>query len=166
MRKVSVDVLEDASHPEGGYAVILLHGLAGIPDGATFRLKPVEARAGADAGFGGNWPIGDQRPRAVRKTEAGIELLVGPDIVESPALLPGTLGVIEVRAAGVRGEFLWPSIRPTARPRRRNLTVVKPQGSRVVAGPPTAGRPPSAAPAKPAEVAASADAARNPGLGI
>jgi phosphate transport system substrate-binding protein len=47
------------------------------------------------------------------------------EIVECPALLPGTLGVIEIKAAGIRGEFLWPSIRPTARPRRRNLSVVK-----------------------------------------
>lgn len=127
MRKVNVEVLEDASHPEGGYAVVLLHGLAGLPDGVTFRLKPVEARGTVDAGHGVSWPQGEQRPRAVRRTEAGIELLIGPDIVECPALLPGTLGVIEIGAAGVRGEFLWPSIRPTARPRRRNLSVVKPQ---------------------------------------
>ncbi len=127
MRKVSVEVLEDASHPEGGFAVILLLGVQALPDGAEFRLKPVEARGAADNGFGSSWPQGEQRPRAVRGTEAGIELLIGPDIVESPALLPGTLGVIEIQSAGIRGEFLWPSIRPTARPRRRNLRVVRPQ---------------------------------------
>ena len=136
MKKVSVEVLEDASHPEGGFAVIVLHGVTTLPDGATFRLKPVEARGGADNGTGEVWPKGEQRPRAVRRSEAGIELLIGPDIVESPALLPGTLGVIELQAAGVRGEFLWPSIRPTARPRRRNLTVVKPQTAKPVASKP------------------------------
>lgn len=126
MNKVSVEVLEDASHPEGGYAVLLLRGVTSLPDGATFRLKPVEARGNNDVASGEAWPQGELTPRAVRAATGGIEILVGPDIVECAALLPGTLGVIEVRSAGVRGEFLWPSIKPTARPRRRNLTVVKP----------------------------------------
>jgi phosphate transport system substrate-binding protein len=126
VKKVSVEVLEDASHPEGGYAVLLLRGVASLPDGATFRLKPVEARGNNDTWAGEAWPQGELTPRAIRASTGGIEILVGPDIVECPALLPGTLGVVEVRSAGVRGEFLWPSIKPTARPRRRNLTVVKP----------------------------------------
>ena len=126
MKKVSVEVLEDASHPEGGYAVLLLRDVASLPDGATFRLKPVEARGNNDLASGEAWPQGELTPRAIRAATGGIEILIGPDIVECAALLPGTLGVIEVRSAGVRGEFLWPSIKPTARPRRRNLTVVKP----------------------------------------
>ncbi len=124
MKKVSVEVLEDASHPAGGYAVVLLHGVESIPDTATFRIKPVEARGTTDKAID-SWPQGDLRPLAVRAGERGIELLIGPDIVENSALLPGTLGVIEIKAAGLRGEFLWPSIRPTARPKRRNLSVVK-----------------------------------------
>ncbi len=127
MRKLSVEVLEAASHPDGGYAVVLLHGIESLPDGATFRIKPVDAKGNHDETTGAAWPAGEHRPRAVRRTDAGIELLIGPDIVECPALIPGTLGVIEIQAAGVRGEFLWPSIRPTARPRRRHLSVVKPQ---------------------------------------
>lgn len=126
MKKVSVEVLEDASHPEGGYAVLMLRDVSSLPDGATFRLKPVEARGSNDLVPGEAWPQGELRPRAIRAATGGIEILVGPEIVECAALLPGTLGVIEVRSAGVRGEFLWPSIKPTARPRRRNLTVVKP----------------------------------------
>lgn len=126
MRKVSVEVLEDASHPEGGYAVLMLRDVSSLPDGATFRLKPVEARGSNDLVPGEAWPQGELRPRAIRAATGGIEILVGPEIVECAALLPGTLGVIEVLSAGVRGEFLWPSIKPTARPRRRNLTVVKP----------------------------------------
>ena len=127
MKKFNVEVLEAASHPEGGYAVVLLHGLETIPDGASFRIKPVESRGHAATNPDAAWPAGDHRPLVVRKTAAGIELLIGPDIVECPALIPGTLGVIEIHAAGVRGEFIWPSIRPTARPRRRHLSVVKPQ---------------------------------------
>lgn len=130
MKRVGVEVVEDASHPEGGHAVFLLHGVASLPDGATFRLKSVESRGSGYTAAAGNWPNGEQRPRAIRRTEAGVELLVGPDIAECSALVPGTLGVIEIPSAGIRGEFLWPSIRPTVRPRRRNLTVVKPQATR------------------------------------
>lgn len=129
MKKVNVEVLEDTSHPEGGYAVLLLRDVPSLPDGATFRLKPVEARGNNDLASSEAWPQGEITPRAIRAAIGGIEILVGPEIVECAALLPGTLGVIEVRSAGVRGEFLWPSIKPTARPRRRNLTVVKPARS-------------------------------------
>lgn len=125
MKRIAVEVHEDTAHPEGGYAVLVLHGITSLPDGATFRLKPVEARGSADIATGEAWPRGEQRPLAVRQTDSGIELLIGPEIAESPALLPGTLGVIEIQSAGLRGEFLWPSIRPTARPRRRNLSIVK-----------------------------------------
>ena len=103
MRKVSVEVLEDASHPEGGYAVLLLRDVASLPDATTFRLKPVEARGSFDDGETEAWPQGDLIPRAVRRVTGGMELLVGPDVVECRALVPGAIGVLEVKAAGVRG---------------------------------------------------------------
>lgn len=124
MRKVVVEIAEDTTRPEGGHAVILLRGVTVFPDHATFRLKSVEARGHEEAGFN-EWPHGDLVPLKIRQGDAGIELVIGPDIVDSPALVPGTLGVIEIKRAGLRGEFLWPSLRPTARPRRRNIALVK-----------------------------------------
>lgn len=127
MRKVDVEISEDTSRPEGGYAIVLLRDVPNLPDRATFRIKPVDARDPYAGPIGEDWPRGDHAPVAVRQTEAGVELVIGPDIVECPALLPGAVGVIEVAAAHVRGEFLWPSIRPTARPRRNHLSVNRPQ---------------------------------------
>ena len=127
MRKVDVEIADDQSRPEGGYAIVLLRGVTSLPDRASFRVKPVDARDASAGPAGEEWPRGEHVPVAVRQTDAGIELVIGPEIVECAALLPGTVGVIEIPAADVRGEFLWPSIRPTARPRRRhNLSVVKP----------------------------------------
>ena len=63
-------------------------------------------------------------------------LVLGPEIVEHPAFIAGTVAVIEIPAAGLRGELLWPSIRPTARPKRRHLAVAKP--AKPVAGQATA----------------------------
>ena len=135
MRKVNVEIAEDASRSEGGYAVVLLHGVTSLPDGVRFRIKPVDARDAAESEQAESWPKGEHRPVAVRSTEFGVELVIGPEIVECPALLPGTVGVIEIGQAGVRGEFLWPSIRPTARPRRRHLSLVKPHRTSGAASP-------------------------------
>jgi hypothetical protein len=72
VKKVSVEVLEDASRPDGGYAVILLHGVVNLPDRATFRIKPVDARGSVEV-TGESWPSGELRPLAVRAGERGIE---------------------------------------------------------------------------------------------
>ena len=121
MRMLSVDVYEDSSRLEGGHAVIRLNGVDTVPDSLTFRIKPVDS---AQQGEGG-WPNNDRLPLVTRLTPAGAELVVGPEIVESPHFLPGTLTAIEVIQLGVRGEFLWPRIPPLVRPKRRHLIGAK-----------------------------------------
>lgn len=123
MRQITVEAYEDESRPQGGHAVILLHGLEQVPDRPAFRLRPVDAVvAGADRR---GQRARTLAPLATRRTHQGIELLVGPDIVANPQLLSGTPVIIEVPEAGVRGEFLWPSVRPLAPPRRRHVVVSK-----------------------------------------
>lgn len=123
MRQITVEAYEDESRPQGGHAVILLHGLEQAPDRPAFRLRPVDAVvAGADRR---GQRARTLAPLATRKTHQGIELLVGPEVVANPQLLSGTPVIIEVPEAGVRGEFLWPSVRPLAPPRRRHVVVSK-----------------------------------------
>jgi hypothetical protein len=119
LRKHDVEAFEDRSRPGGGHAVIRVRGLTEVPDGLTFRLRPADGSPARDRP--GTWPDGDHRPLSTRLTADGAELLVGPDIVESPELLPGTLAILDIPKCGVRGEFLWPSIQPIARPRRRHV---------------------------------------------
>ena len=125
MRKLSVEVHEDSGRPGGGHAVIRLLGLDTLPDSLTYRLKPVDSAHGPDAP--GAFAEGDRIPLATRLTADGAELVVGPEIVENPAFLPGTLAVIEIAKCGVRGEFLWPRIAPLVRPKRRHLLGARPQ---------------------------------------
>ena len=44
MQNVKVEVFEDTSRPDGGHAVLLLHGVSSLPDRVQFRLKPVDSR--------------------------------------------------------------------------------------------------------------------------
>ena len=122
MRKLSVEVQEESGRA-GGHAVIRLMGLQSLPDGVTYRIRPVDTALQSDTA--GHWIESDRIPLATRITTEGAELVVGPEIVENPAFLPGTLAVIELAKCGVRGEFLWPRISPLVRPKRRHLIAVK-----------------------------------------
>ncbi len=124
MRKVSVHAYEDPGRPDGGHAVLLLHGITDAPKAPAFRLKPGDASASSDAS---GWPQGELKPIASRITTEGLELQLGPEITESELLLPGTLVEIEVQSAGARGEFLWPNIAPVLRPKRRTVIVNGPK---------------------------------------
>ena len=125
LNKVSVLAFEDRSRPEGGRAVIVLAGLKELPVRTSFRLRPAD---GADDRDGGSsWPTGEHLPLTARVTGEGIELVIGPDLAESQVLMPGTPVEIELSHAAVKGEFLWPTITPSARPRRKNLLAKRPQ---------------------------------------
>lgn len=123
MRNLTVEAFEDLSRPGGGHAIIRVKGLADVPDNLTFRLRPADGSSALDRP--GGWPEGERRPLSTRVTPEGTELLVGPEIVESPHLLPGTLAILDIPKCGVRGEFLWPSIQPIARPKRRHVVAAR-----------------------------------------
>lgn len=123
MRKLSIEVQEESGRLGGGHAVIRLMGLQSLPDNVTYRIRPVDTALHAEGQTA--WIESDRQPLATRITTEGAELVVGPEIVENPAFMPGTLAVIEVAKCGVRGEFLWPRIAPLVRPKRRHLIAVK-----------------------------------------
>ncbi len=119
MQRVFVEAYEDESRPQGGHAVILIHGVDRMPENALFRLKPVDGRI-VEGGLRAARAI-SLVPVAVRQTVDGVELVAGPDVVSDPNLLAGTPVVIEIPAVEVRGEFLWPSVAPLAQPKRRKV---------------------------------------------
>lgn len=129
MKRIVVEAFEDPSRPNGGHAVILLREVGTIPDRPSIRLRPVETELGGDRS--GLWRGGRLQPLATRSTVAGIELVVGPDVVGNPHLIAGTPVIIEIAEADVRGEFLWPSVAPLAAPRRRRVIVPR-TGARVL----------------------------------
>lgn len=126
MRTLTVQAYEDQSRPEGGHAVIIVHGLE--LDGSessdkqlSFRLRPIDASG--DGSGAAAWVDSGRGDFGTRRTEQGVELSIGPDIADNEQLLPGTVIEIEFPESGARGEFLWPNIAPVLRPKRRNIVL-------------------------------------------
>ena len=119
MNRIGVEAFEDRSRPEGGHAVILLMGLKAVPSRPSFQLRPAGTSEHAD--LPAAWPEGEHMPLTARVTPQGVELLVGPDLAENPTLMPGTAVEIEIADAALRGDFLWPSVQPLVRPKRKSI---------------------------------------------
>jgi hypothetical protein len=111
--QVTVDVIADPAVGPGGHARIRLKGLWLLPPASTFRIEQLDQ----DGTIEPDWPGGDHSPRDVEVTGEGIELHVGPDIVDSPALQPGTPVRILVPNADIAAEIRWPSLPPSVAPR-------------------------------------------------
>lgn len=108
MTVTKIEVFPDTSQPMGGHAIIRLRGVAVWPPGATFRISPIDETLsdGQEAG----WPHGDLYPLKTRQTPDGIELLVGPEIVDAPLLEPGTPVTISVPDGHLSAELIWPEL--------------------------------------------------------
>lgn len=111
MSEIALEVVPDPLSPEGGHAVIRLSGIWLLPPRATVRIEPIEDAVDADALA--DWPYGDWAPVASRVTEAGLDLVVGPAVVDSAPLTEGTPVVVSIPAADIRHELLWPAITPS-----------------------------------------------------
>lgn len=109
MTTKSVHILPDTAHPEGGFAVIRIDGVWLLHDRAIVRIEPLDEEGNWRAPDEG-WPAVDQVPLDVRTTSRGIELVVGPAVVDAAALLPGQLVAVSVPAADVEAELVWPDI--------------------------------------------------------
>jgi hypothetical protein len=117
---VTVEVVQDARFPHGGHAVIRLHGLWLLPPQAKFRIDPVD-----DALPGGttDWPSGERVPKETRVTSRGVEILVGPDIVDAGALQPGTPVTISIPSASISADLRWPNLPVSSTPRRGQVIM-------------------------------------------
>ena len=88
MRKIEIEAYADLTLPDQGRVALLLHGVKALARVPLLRLRPVDPSILDDGD--GQWPEGDLLPCETRVLEDGVELIVGLEIAESPALLPGT----------------------------------------------------------------------------
>lgn len=114
MAALKIEIVPDSGHPEGGHAIIRLVGLSTVPKDAAFRIDPLEATPGKVMGPG--WPVGSREPSDVRMTESGVELRIGPEVVDLPELRPGTPVLVSVPAVGLATQMRWPALSSSPRP--------------------------------------------------
>ena len=113
MKVDSVEIVPSPAAAKGGQAIIRLKGIWLLPPGATFRIEPADGNTSFNRMRG--WPRGDLRPRATRVTGQGVELVIGPDIVDAPDLTPGTSVRLRIPTISLDTVLEWPSL-PVARP--------------------------------------------------
>ena len=108
MTIMKIEVFPDTSKPSGGHAIIRLKGIALLPPGAKFRIDPIDDSL--DDGDIEGWPHGELSPLDTRQTPEGIELRIGPNVVDAPMLEPGTPVTISVPNSQLTAELIWPDL--------------------------------------------------------
>jgi len=149
---------EDGNRPEGGHAVVLLQGVADIPETAAFQISPADTSAEP----GPAWPHGDHHPVQRRRTEDGVEIVIGPEVANNEFLVPGMVVSIEFPSLGLGGEVLWPNVAPLRLPKRSKLGVTRPRrlsATEHMPSPALDSEPPGEAAAVPAPESGDAQAA-------
>jgi hypothetical protein len=120
MTNITVDLVE-TDGASGGHAALRITGLTALPPDPTFRIDPIDD-ALSEAGEV-DWPTGPRRPQSVIALNGAFDLVLGPDVLDSPMLLPGTPVVISVSDTSIVKEMVWPSI-PTRKRRARRPVIV------------------------------------------
>ncbi len=113
MSAYQIAVVEDETLPASGAAIIRIEGITQWPQGATVRLLPIDDAAVPPQSEG--WPWGDIVPSRVIPTPHGVDIVLAPEIANSPRLLPGTALTVKVAAANIEADARWPDITPTQR---------------------------------------------------
>ena len=121
MKGVKIEIVRDQSAEGAGDAIIRLIGLLELPEQPVFRIAPLDEEA--SLGDAPGWPKGDLKAKRMRVGTAGVELVVAGDIVDSPALLPGTPVAIVVPSASIREELRWPALPPVRKAQRSAVVV-------------------------------------------
>lgn len=120
MTKINLDVVE-AKGAEGGYAAIRVNGLTSMPSDPTFRIDPIDEALAQEGEV--DWPTGPRRPASVQAHAEGYDLVLGPDVLDSPLLLPGTPVMISITDTPAMAELIWPSIALRSTRSRRPVIV-------------------------------------------
>ncbi|MBV8567169.1 MAG: hypothetical protein JO273_17085 [Methylobacteriaceae bacterium] len=111
----SVTVVDDPAHPEGGHGLIVWGGLDTLPSEATLAIEAIDESLGLS--------LTAARPLATKPGPDGLEIAVGPEIVENvPAGTQVTVTIPQIRA---EADVLWPALTPLMRPRPRAGPVMR-----------------------------------------
>lgn len=108
---MSVLVIQDESHPEGGYAVLRFPEVSNEPASVHLLFQPLDEPLRDFV----NWPRGRIRAIETRLRDGALEVVVGPDVVN--AMPADTAVQITLDELDLRNECRWPSL--VLQPQRR-----------------------------------------------
>lgn len=121
MKGMKIEIVKAAEDSDDGEAVIRLLDVFELPEKPVFRIDPLDDDARGDDRSG--WPSGELTASRMRVGEKGVEMLVAADVIDWPALLPGTPVAVSIPSASLREELRWPSL-AALRSVRRGIVVV------------------------------------------
>ncbi len=120
MSTIYVDIVETGA-ADNDHTAIRISGLSSLPADPTFRIDPIDESLMESGDV--DWPAGPRRPQTVLLRDGVYDLVLGPDVLESPLLLAGTPVIISVTDTTIVKELMWPSI-PTRKRRKRRPVIV------------------------------------------
>ncbi len=106
-----VAIVEDPGSPGGGYALIRIAGVTDPSGDASFWLRRVGYDRNNLGPHGWQSPECRLRPVEVQGGPDGVELLIGPEVVD--VLEVGMPIELSIPAFGVRARLIWPDIPPS-----------------------------------------------------
>lgn len=115
MTEHQIDISPDPSKPDGGHAIALVRAVTAMPEPPDFSVSALLDNPD-DNDTAEAWSFDDQPPLEARLTDDGLELRIGPDLVDAPQLQPGTPVIFAIPAANVRAELSWPDLPVTIPP--------------------------------------------------
>lgn len=121
MKGAKIEIVRDESDFSEGDAILRLVDVFELPEKPIFRIGPLDEDASLEQQPG--WPAGDLTASKMRVGTTGVEMLIDQQVVDAPALLPGTPVVITIPSASIKQELRWPSL-PAVRKVQRSMVVV------------------------------------------
>jgi len=121
VKGAKIEIVKAAEGADDGEVIIRLLDVFELPEKPVFRIDPLDDDARRDDCVG--WPSGDLIVSRMRVGEKGVEMSVAAEVIDWPALLPGTPVAVSIQSASIREELRWPSL-GALRSARRGTVVV------------------------------------------
>lgn len=121
MKGVKIEIVKATDGSDDGEVIIRLLDVFELPEKPEFRIDPLDDDARGDDRSG--WPTGELAATKMRVGEKGVEISVAAEVIDWPALLPGTPVAVSIPSASIREELRWPSL-VALRSSRRGMVVV------------------------------------------
>ena len=104
MSELEIQVVPEVDQAGERRGCIRLKGIFLLPANTTYRIDPLDSSINTSI----DWPSGDRRADETRLGPSGVEILIGPDVVDAAQLRAGTPVSISVPAAAIRQDLRWP----------------------------------------------------------